>query len=118
MSNKERKRTAWGAARLAFAALAPEIFSELERPVTLRSVYAAFEDRLGMSYSRFCHWVREYREREREHRQQSSPPRNRAQAEPRAPWEPKHHEPKQYREGSSNKAFEFDPLDALRKKLI
>ena len=118
MSRGETKRAGWGEARLAFAVLAAEIFAILNHPVALSAVHARFKDRLNMSYSQFCYWVKEYRRREmktgngRINQDSSlasdtnSSPRE-ASANKRGPL---------YIKPDPPRTFHYDPMDAYRKK--
>ena len=111
LTGRERRRAEWGAARQAFLVLAGEIFAELEREEPGSKVYEKFRDRLGMSYSQFCYWVRRYRQRAAEGAKGS---RNGDPASQRVPLpaSPSVHPT----EGGKFRDFHFDPLDAYRIK--
>ena len=59
------KRVRWGEARVAYAALAPEITKALEEGLPMTKVYALFEGRLGMSYRQFIRYAQPSRKGER-----------------------------------------------------
>ena len=120
MTGREKKRADWGAGRQAFLVLAPEVFAGLERSATRRKVYETFKDRLGMSYSQFCYWVKRYRQEADQAAKarsldvaapHSMPPR--ASAAPAASSDG--HKPL-YLGPSEQRTFHYDPMDAYRKK--
>lgn len=120
LTGREKKRAEWRAGRQAFLVLASEVFAGLEGAASRRKVYEKFKDRLGMSYSQFCYWVKRYRQEAdqaatvRSHdvaAPLSTPPR--ASAAPAAPSDG--HKPL-YFGPSEQRTFHYDPMDAYRKK--
>ena len=120
LTARNRKRADWGAGRQAFLVLAADILADLGRLPSGRKVYGKFKDRLGMSYSQFCYWVKRYRQEADQAAKARSldaaalhamPPR--APAAPAAP--PDGHKPL-YLGPSEQRTFHYDPMDAYRKK--
>jgi hypothetical protein len=120
VTGREKKRADWGAGRQALLGLASEVFAGLERSASRRKVYEKFKDRLGMSYSQFCYWVKRYRqeaEQTAKARSLDAPAAHltpsRASAAPAVPLDG--HKPL-YLGPSEQRTFHYDPMDAYRKK--
>jgi hypothetical protein len=120
LKGRERKRAEWGAARQAFLVLATEILVDLDRLGPRTKVYEKFKDRLGMSYSQFCYWVRRYRQEGTQAAKAASFDGPAAHAMPAqvigAPAAPSGDHKPLYLGPSGQRTFHYDPLDAYRKK--
>ena len=117
MTGREKKRAEWGAARQAFLVLAPSILADLDRSVARTKVYAKFKDRLGMSYSQFCYWVKTYRQKAGEMAKASSLDGSNSLPHASASLAavPGGHKPL-YSGPPAQRTFHFDPMDAYRKE--
>ena len=118
MSAESKSRSAWGAGRIAFAALSPEIFGELAREVPMSMVYRKYKHRLGISYSQFTRHVRTFQARDTFQAWaatvvRSLPASGGLATKPA----PKPHPPG-LAEAERSVGFHFDPADIDSKKLI
>ena len=118
MSAESKSRSAWGAGRIAFAALSPEIFGELAREVPMSMVYRKYKHRLGISYSQFTRHVRTFEARENFQAWAATAVRDLpAPRDMVAKPVPKPH-PRELVEVECSMGFHFDPSDVDSKKLI
>ena len=118
MSAESKSRSAWGAGRIAFAALSPEIFGELAREVPMSMVYRKYKHRLGISYSQFTRHVRTFEARENFQAWAATAVRDLpAPRDMVAKPVPKPHPPG-LPEADRSVGFHFDPTDIDSKKLI
>jgi hypothetical protein len=118
MSAETKSRSAWGAGRIAFAALSPEIFGELAREIPMSVVYRKYKDRLGISYSQFTRHVRAFKARQNFNSLAATavrglPAHRGGACKPAA----KPHPPR-LAEAERSMGFHFDPADIDSKKLI
>ena len=118
MSEVSKSRIAWGAGRIAFAALSPEIFGELAREIPMSVVHRKYKDRLGISYSQFTRHVRTFKARENFRAWAASAVRGlltpRGGTSKPAPKP----QPPGLVEADRSMGFHFDPTDIDSKKLI
>ena len=110
-----RKRAGWGEARVAYAALAPEIAKVLATGLPMTKVHALFEDRLGMSYRQFIRYAKPNLSKQ-EMKHDTAPrfierPARKQGSESDAG-------PSVAGAGGDARGFHFDPSDIDGKKLI
>ncbi len=118
MSAEGKSRSAWGAGRIAFAALAPEIFDELARESPMSAVHRKYKNRLGISYSQFTRHVRAFKARKTfQAWAASAAPGLSASRGVYSKPAPKTHPPG-LPDAKPSTGFHFDPTDIDSKKLV
>jgi hypothetical protein len=118
MSAESKNRSAWGAGRIAFAALSPEIFDELAHEVPLSVVHRKYKDRLGISYSQFTRHVRSFKARENFQGWAATALRGLPAPRSLASRPAQKSHPPELAEAERSMGFHFDPTDIDSKKLI